>query len=217
MIMETIQAIVQFFTNSVEAKNLGFNLTTASALLSISLSSYQMWGIIQQIKTIKRKKSAELIIIPFFVFSFFYLLIAILYGLYTSKLSIAFNGLSAFFILGVLVAAWRYKKISAIDYLSILAFSLMIPLIIIMPDKKLAYMGCASVVLIGILWQLIVLIIHKKRGSLEPKLIDVYVVTNASWLIYGILTRDWAFQASSAIGLSLLLPLSILLRKYKDS
>lgn len=215
--MEIIKTIGQFLTNSVEVRNLGFNLKTASALLSIILTTYQMWGVVQQIKKINRRQSAELIITPFFIFSFFYLLIAILYGLYCDKLSIAYNGLSAFFILGVLIAAWHYRKISVLDYLSILVFSLMIPLMVIMPDKKVAYMGCAAVVLIGMLWQLIILIIYKKRGSLEPKLIDVYVVTNSSWLVYGILTRDWAFQASSAIGLSLLIPISILLRKYKDS
>ena len=217
VLMNILQAISQFFLNSVEIRNLGLNLTTMSALLSIILSSGQMWGVAQQVKTINRRKSAELIITPFFIFSFFYLLVAILYGLYNEKLSIAYNGLGAFFILAVLISAWRYRKISRLDYAAILVFSLMAPLMVILPDKKIAYMSCAAIVLVGILLQLIIVIVQKKRGSLEPKMIDIYVITNVSWLAYGILTKDWAFELSSALGLSLLVPLSFFLRKYKDS
>ncbi|MFA5155152.1 MAG: hypothetical protein WC453_01855 [Patescibacteria group bacterium] len=209
--------IIQFLQKSVEVGNFGFNLTTASALLTIVLSTYQMWGVTQQIKTINRKRSAEMIIMPLFVFGFYYLYIALLYGLYAGRLAVVYNGLSTFFYLAMLMAAWRYQKMKPIDYLTLSLFSLMIPMMIMIPDKKSAYMSCAAVMLLGMLIQLIYVIVKKKKGVLETKLIDAYIVTNSSWLIYGILTRDWAFQISSAVGLSLLIPLSILLRKYKDS
>ena len=212
--METIS---QFFKNAIEIKNFGFNIITISAIITIILSTYQMWGITKQIATIKRRKSAESIFMPLFIFAFFYLTTTIMYGVYTYKLSVIYNGLNSLFFFIVLLMAWRYKKVNTTDILSLLIFSLMIPAMIIVPNKKLAYMGCASIMLLGALSQLILLIRNKKRGSLEPKLFNVYIVTNSSWLIYGIITKDWVFQLSNSISVTIMILIAVLLRKYKDS
>lgn len=212
-----METLVQFFNNSIEVKNFGFNIITISSLMTVILSTYQMWGLTKQAATIKRKKSIESIYLPLFIFAFFYLTTTIMYGLYTDKLSVIYNGLNAVFFLIILLMAWRYKKINLTDILSLCIFSLLIPLMIIVSDKKIAYMGCASIMLCLGLLQLILLIRTKKRGSLEPKLFNVYLVTNSSWLIYGIITKDWVFQVSSSIGLVVMISISILLRRYKDN
>lgn len=212
-----MDAIIQFLENSIEVKNFGLNTTTISALITVILSTYQMWGITKQIATIRRRKSAESIFMPLFIFAFFYLTTTIMYGIYTDKLSVIYNGLNALFFSIVLLVAWRYKKINFTDIVFLSIFSLMIPVMIFAPDKKVAYMGCASIMLLGALSQLILLIKNKKRGSLEPKLFNVYIVTNSSWLIYGIITKDWVFQLSNSISVTIMILIAILLRRYKDS
>ncbi|MCX6795234.1 MAG: hypothetical protein NT165_00675 [Candidatus Falkowbacteria bacterium] len=211
-----METIVQFFKNSVEAKNFDFNLITVSALLTIILSTYQMWGVTKQIATIERKKSVESISIPLIIFAFFYLIATALYGVYTMKLSVIYNGTNFLFFSVVLIKVWRYKKINSSDAMFLLLFSLMIPIMVISTNKKLAYMSCASVMLLGMLSQLILLIRNKKSGALEPKLINVYIVTNSSWLIYGIITKDWVFQLSNAISVTIITLIAILLKRYKD-
>lgn len=212
--METIS---QFLKNAIEIKNFGFNAITVSAIITIILSTYQMWGITKQIATIRRRQSTETIFMPLFIFGFFYLVTAIIYGVYMERLSIIYNGLASVFFLVLLLVAWRYKKINTIDIVSLLIFSLMIPIMIIVPNKKVAYMGCASIMLLGALSQLLLLIKNKKRGALEPKLFKVYVVTNSSWLIYGIITKDWALQLSYSISVTIMILMVVLLRRYKDS
>jgi len=212
-----METIIRFFTNSAEVRNFGFNMITVSVILTVILSSYQMWGVTQQIKTIKRRRSTESIFAPLFIFGFFYLVTTIFYGLYSSKLAITYNGFNAFFFLALLITIGRWGKINRLDILAVILFSSMIPVMVFIPDKKTAYMSCSSVMLLGLLAQLILLAIRKKRGSLEPKLMRVYIVTNSSWLIYGILMDNWPLKLSNSIGLTLIVPIVILLRKYKDS
>ena len=211
------EIIIEFFKNTVEVKSFGLNAKTISALMIVVLSTYQMWGVSQQFATIRRKESAESISLPFFIFTFFYMTATIMYGIYTDKLSVIYNGLNAFFFLAVLLIAWRYKKITGSDIWSLILFSLIIPIMIMVNDKKVAYMSCASLTFLLAFFQLKLLIKKGKRGSLEPKLINVYVVTNSAWLVYGIITKDWVFELSSSIGLALLIIIAILLRVYKDS
>ncbi|MFZ4648283.1 MAG: hypothetical protein ACOYMB_01455 [Patescibacteria group bacterium] len=207
--------LVQFFNNSVEAKNFGLNTITISALITLILSTYQMWGVTKQIATIRRERSTESISIPLIIFAFFYLIATVMYGIYTSKLSIIYNGSNFLFFLVVLINIWRIKKFAISDFLYLLLFSLLILEMIINPNKKLAYMMCASIMLIGMISQLILLIKNEKSGALEPKLINVYIVTNSSWLIYGIITNDWVLQLSNAISVTIVISIAILLKRYK--
>lgn len=211
-----MEVIREFFKNAVEVKNFGLNLTTLSAGITLALSSYQMWGVTTQISTIRKEKSADMISMPLFIFVLFYLATTIMYGVYVNKLSIIYNGTNVFFYLATLFVIWKFKPVSRGDMFFLLLFSLMIPLMIIVPDKKIAYMSCASIMLMAMSSQLILLIKHKRKGSLEPKLIRVYLISNSSWLIYGIITKDWVLQLSNSISLTLIIFILILLRRYKD-
>jgi hypothetical protein len=212
-----MREIAYFFENAVEIEKFGFNTTTIVSLITVASSVYTMWGVTQQLFTINQKKSAESISIPLIIYEFFYYIVTIIYGWYVKELSVIINGLNVFFFLIVLIAILRYERIKFFEIMVFLVLSLMIPVMLFIQNKQMAYLGCSSVVIPSAISQFVILILKKKRGSLEPKLVKVYIITSSVWLLYGIIANDWVFKLSGFASLLILVPIAILLKKYKDN
>src|SRR3989339_375915 len=141
------------------------------------------------------------------IFSYF------VYGIFTKEAAIIINGLASLFVVPIVVGLWRFKGFSKIDFFVFLLCVLGFVVMLIFPFKKIMFLLFSFGSILALIAQLVEMHKTKAVGVIEIKLIRVYLVSTAVFVVYSIFVNDWPLLIISV--LSFILLVIILLSYYR--
>jgi hypothetical protein len=198
--------------NLVEINSEILNLAGIT-LVTIFLS----WRLYTQGRTVWVKRSGESLSAPLFIFSFYFYINCIIYGLAYHKLAIAIFGfVLLIFVTPVIVGIKKFVGFTAQDIkLNIILFIILF-LMLILPFKNWFYLAFNAVTGLFLLKQFILLIKNDSLGELDLNLITVFLWSNIFWSIYGFLFNVWPLKIICPINgsFTLLILIKGLIIKY---
>src|SRR3989339_528419 len=202
-----------YWKELVEVQNFGFNAITISAIIIVIFSILESWGIYKQNKKIWDKKSGESVSVAWFIYFMFMLFSYFVYGIFTKEAAIIINGLASLFVVPIVVGLWRFKGFSKIDFFVFLLCVLGFVVMLIFPFKKIMFLLFSFGSILALIAQLVEMHKTKAVGVIEIKLIRVYLVSTAVFVVYSIFVNDWPLLIISV--LSFILLVIILLSYYR--
>lgn len=104
--------MVDFLRSTVEWKNWGMNLLTASALGTLVLTAIQSWSFAKQARAIWTNKNGDSVSVTMFGYLQFYLVSFVFYGIAMKSIAMMANGLLFICIIPIMFGLCKYKKIT---------------------------------------------------------------------------------------------------------
>jgi len=178
--------VVEFFRNTVEYQNFGFNALTISSLATVIFTLFQGWGFWKQNQSIWKERSGKSVSVNFFSYCCFYFFTFIIYGAYKHGLAMMFNGCLGFVVLPILIGLGKYKGFTRSNVMLILVFGMMIPAMIFTSEKDSLF----TMLLFGILFSAITQPYEiwktKNAGAVDPRLSITFIVNGVFWFVYAL-------------------------------
>jgi hypothetical protein len=211
--------LIEIIKGTVEFQNWGLNILTISALGTVFFTLLQAWSLLRQNKAIWQNRSGESINVTIFSYWLFYFMAFTIYGFGNKSIAMVANGLLFIVFIPIILGLWKFKKFNLIEKLGFSVFWI-IPLkmhIDPISDRQ----NLLLIFLIGILlfsifqpyevWK------NKHPGSIEPKMLLVFMATNIFWFVYGLTIKDMALIVFNPLGFLVFAVTFWLWRKYKKS
>lgn len=206
--------MIEFIRNSIEYQGWGLNSLTISSLITILFSLTQGYGLIEQGKQILKQKSTLSLSQPFFVYSAYYFVAFICYGLNKQSLVMIFNGLLVLAHIPIIIGFIRYQKTTSRKNLLINLPALLIPAMIFSDNKEIVLLFSLGGILFFLGAQLMEMLKSKSRGAVNISYLIIFLSTNIFWLIYASAISNWVLQTFNLTAMIIYLIMLKLYHKY---
>ena len=172
---------------------------------------------VNNIATIRKNRSGESLSTTFFIYAGCYFFMFMVYGITKHSIAMAFNGFIGIPYAFILVSLYRFKGFTRKDWIFLALFSLMTPTVYLLNAKARDIFTLIGLfgILVPLTGQVREMYRTKIPGSVEPKFIFTFMLSNVFWFIYGITTNNWIFVVFNPISLALLTTALVLYLKYK--
>lgn len=198
----------------IEFGKWGWNAITIGFIGTIVFTVFQGWGLIEQLRTIKVKRSGKSIPVLFYAsFVGVYLSFG-LYGCKLHSLAMILNGFLGFLYLRVYFAAVKFDDSDGWRIWHGI-FLLLIPLMFFSSYPK-TLMALILLGACGMLIQSPYEIFQKKSaGAVEPRYLATFAASASFWIIYTFSIGDWVVFASNVFAIVAMAVTFWLWSKYK--
>lgn len=175
----------------MELENLGWNILTIGFLATLVISVILAWGMLQQVATIWRHRSAQSIALPMFIGTGTLMLIQLLYAIDIASIALGFASATVgTTVLLVVFSTWRFRGLMAGEWV-VLGLGLGAVLFTLLtPYKWLMFLTFSFVTVVSSSWQPITIWRNRSAGDLDKKLIWKLYVSTWFWILYGLATKD---------------------------
>jgi len=203
----------------MELTRFGWNALTMGFLGTIFLTGVCAWGLWQQKKAIWRDPSCQSISIIWFCYVATIYLTGLIYGWSINSLALMFNGLVlGLFHIPILWGLWKFKGFSRLEKTFALCLSIVIITMIVTPWKDWFFLISIFGNIFFTLTQPYQIWKNKNAGVVEIKLLSVYLLNSAFWLIYSYAINDWVLKIVNPIGLiTIILTIVVWYRYHKET
>lgn len=198
-----------------ELKGFGVNILTLSFLVTMVFTILQGIAFLKQNQRIIKTKSGESVSFSFYSFFGFSALAVTVFGLTNKSLALSINGLLGLLSLVVVINLLRFKKINKKEKIIGIVSILALPAMIFSPNRDIIFLVLGFIIGITLGIQIFEIWKNKSSGSYHPTQIFVSISSCSFWLIYSIIMKIWAMQATNSLFLFLWFMLLFSYLKFK--
>ncbi len=199
--METFfDAARRFFLDTVEVRQWGLNSIIVSAFATAVFTLLEGWGLWQQARTIRTRRSGESVSVTWFSFCQFVFPAYALYGMHVRGLAVIFDGtIQALMTLPVMIGLLRFKPLTRREKWQLPIFALMVPAMAFLPWKNTVFLVMTTGFILSSAQQPLELWKRRKTGAVDPKLLAVMLLTMGFWAVYAFCIRAWALMITTGL------------------
>ncbi len=206
----------EFVRSTVEYQNWGWNAVVVGSFGAIIFTFIEGWGLWKQNQAIWRGKSGESVSVSWFSYFLFALAAFFFYGIHIHGIAAMFNGVALTLVhIPILLGLWKYKGFAKWEKVQFFCLALMVPAMAFLPWKNEVF----TIVSVGIIYSLATQPLElwktKKTGAVEIKLLVVYTLSTAFWVIYAFAINEWVLEILTSVNLFLLGLATLLWFKYR--
>jgi len=208
--------VLNIVEQTVEYRGFGLNALTVGAAGALALLLFEAWALIQQARTIWRDRSADILSTYWFGYTACFAAAYVPYGIAIQSGTLVFTCTvwSALHI-PILWGIHKFRGYTAKETVTMGAFVLMVPVMIWLPWIDLAYLVFSVGMVYAFATQTWELWKEEKTGSLEIKLLAVYIVSTTFWTIYVFAINALALMILNPVILTITIATVTLWCKYK--
>ena len=190
-----MDTLVQFFQDSVEVREFGWNTGTIGAFGIVLITFVQVWGIVLQARTIRTRKSGDGVSIIFNTFLFFELAALLIYAVEKKSLSMAFNAtLVAASLIPLVHALMKYRWWKPRETFSLFFVFPFIPVLMWVLETKgrEIYLFLLLLGILAGLWQQF----REFRaapglGGFDVRFAYAFMLASVFWFMFSLAINDW--------------------------
>lgn len=207
--------MLEFLSSTVEWKQLGFNMLTFSAIITIVLTLFQAWSLNKQARVIWDNKKGDSVSVTMFSYMLFYLISFFIYGFFMKSIAVMANGLLAIFVIPIFLGLCKFKQFTLAERCCIPAFCILPVAIIVSPHKQLLFLCMLGGLLIAFACPARELSRSKDSGFVEVRVIATTMVVNVFWAAYAFAVGDIPLMIFNPLSFMLMGFTLLLWMKYK--
>ncbi len=205
--------MADFFTQFVEFRNWGWNITSISFLGTIIFGIVFGWGLWKQINTIRLAESGKSIPMVLNVYLAFHFFTFSVYGFRIHSLAMILNGVFGLLFLRIYFEAGKWPDSDGRTKLQYVF--VMLPLAMVFIPNPSVGMGFLYIPSSLFLLQSPLEILEKKdAGSVEPKYILCFIASATFWMVFSACISEWALFTANVFGIGVMLFTLALWKKY---
>ncbi len=192
------------------------------ALGTVFFTCLQGYGAWKQCRTIWQKRSGKGVSVMMILFSFYYFVAFIFYGLSNASVVMVFNGLLSLIFLPSVIGIWRFQGFKILEWTYSLVFAATIPTMVLVNDKDSFLLILLAIALGTMISQTVEAYKAWKKGdpgAIEPKFLAAFLFANIFWFFYALSIGNWVlkiFNSLSFTNLSIALIFWWLAKKKAD-
>lgn len=208
--------MLELLQNTIEYREWGLNAATIGAMGIIFFTFVEGWGLWKQIQTIWHARSGESISFRWFTYLGSYFVAGLVYGMHLSSVSMVFGSLiPALLHLPIILGIMKFKQLGKNEKAQSVLFILMIPAMILTAQKDMLYIVLSIGTIYALATQPLELYRVKSPGVVDIRLITVYLVSTAFWLLYAFAIKAVGLMVVTPFALILLTLTAVLWFRYK--
>ena len=176
----------ELLARTIEFQNWGMNVLTFSFLATLFFNAFQFWGFYKQNQTIWRNRSGLSVSLLLFSYYTAFFLAFLVYGLQNASIAIITGGISGFMCLPIFIGLYKFKDTQIWEKVVAFSLFLIIPIMAVTSRKDALLSVLLGVAGLFLLHQLHEIWATKKSGSVDPRMISVFVASTMFWTVYSV-------------------------------
>lgn len=170
----------------LEIQNFGFNAITISAAINVATMLLGAWGLWDQIRIIWTKRSAESVSIVLNIAYLGMFTAFVIYGAWLDSGALIIQIVRAILLGIVVISLLKFRGLTWWQWLGLTAMAIGLGLMIALPYKEWFFLGFSVVGGIAAADQPYQIWKNKNPGRVSARLLMVYALGGAAWLVYGL-------------------------------
>lgn len=207
--------MLEFLRSTVEWKQLGFNMLTFSAIITVVLTLFQAWSLNKQARVIWGNKKGDSVSVTMFSYMLFYLISFFIYGFFIKSIAAMANGLLAAFVIPIFLGLCKFKKFTSLERCCIPVFCVLPVAMLASPHKQSLFLFMLGGLLVAFACPARELLRSKDSGFVEVRVIVTTMVVNAFWFAYACALGDIPLMIFNPLSFVLMGFTLLLWMKYK--
>lgn len=176
---------------TVEWQHWGWNALTVSFVATIVFTAFQAWGLWQQDRTIRRRRSGEAVAVLPFAYIGCVFFAVMCYGIAIDSIALMGNGVLGILQARVVIGLVQFKPIARAERIAMACFPAMIVAMIALPWRGTVALVIMMASLVPMLQQPYEIWRRRTAGAVDIRYVAIFLVASTFWMIYGIAIGAW--------------------------
>lgn len=175
----------------LEIENFGLNAITVSAGINVFAMLLGAWGLWDQIGIIWRKRSAESVSVILNIAYLAMFTAFVIYGVWLDSGALMIQVVRAVLLGVVVLSLLKFRGLTSYQWLGLGILALGLGLMIALPYKEWFFLGFSIIGGVAAADQPYQIWKNKSSGRVSARLLSVYALGGAAWLVYGLALSEF--------------------------